>query len=133
MKVASSRKGTPYRYGGTGRGGFDCSGYTRWVFGRLGVGLPHNSAAQVGRTTRTGHPRVGDLVFFRESGHVYHVGIYAGRHQIWHAPYTGARVRKERLWTRAVSYGHVKGLRKALKKARKQIVRARKAGVVAAV
>jgi cell wall-associated NlpC family hydrolase len=46
-------------------------------------------------------------VFFRSGGHVYHVGIYAGRGAIWHAPRTGERVHGERLWTRAVSYGRV--------------------------
>jgi cell wall-associated NlpC family hydrolase len=133
MNTAASRKGTPYRYGGTGSGGFDCSGYTRWVFQRLGVSLPHSSAAQVGRTKRTGHPEAGDLVFFSHGGHVYHVAIYAGHGQIWHAPYTGTRVRKERLWTHSgVFYGEVKGMRKAYAKAARKIT-AKRAQVAARV
>ncbi|UDY23734.1 C40 family peptidase [Nocardioides sp. Kera G14] len=131
MRVAASRKGTPYRYGGTGNGGFDCSGYTRWVFNRLGIHLPRTSASQVGSTTRTRHPRVGDLVFFSHGGHVYHVAIYAGHHSIWHAPYSGTRVRKERIWTGAVFYGHVKGMRKAVAKQARKIT-ARRARAAAA-
>ncbi|WP_300679907.1 C40 family peptidase [Nocardioides sp.] len=123
INVAASRKGTPYRYGGTTTSGFDCSGYTRWVFKRLGVSLPHQSAAQVSRTYRVRHPRIGDLVFFTSGGHVYHVGIYAGSHKVWHAPYTGARVRKERIWTGSVFYGRVKGLKKALTNAAWKIVK----------
>jgi len=130
VRTAASRKGTPYRYGGTGRGGFDCSGYTRWVFNRLGVSLPHNSAAQASRVTRTKHPRVGDLVFFTRGGHVYHVGIYAGAHKLWHAPYSGTRVRKERIWTGSVFYGHVRGLKKALTKAAKKIVKTRTSSAI---
>jgi len=38
---------------------------------------------------------------------MYHVGIYAGRNRIWHAPRTGERVRRERLWTRDVTYRRV--------------------------
>lgn len=99
VRIARGRHGKPYRYGATGPNSFDCSGLTRWVYRRLGVRLPHNAAAQVSRTYAVRHPHRGDLVFFSDGGHVYHVGIYAGHHTIWHAPYSGEVVQKERIWT----------------------------------
>jgi cell wall-associated NlpC family hydrolase len=110
MKIAASKKGTPYRYGASGPRAFDCSGYTRWVYRKVGKFLPHNSAAQARRTKhiRKIHRKRGDLVFFRSGGHVYHVGIYAGHGRIWHAPRPGRRVHRGRIWTNAVSYGRVR-------------------------
>jgi len=110
LRVAASKKGTPYRYGATGPRAFDCSGYTRWVFARVGKHLPRTSSAQAQATRRirARNRRIGDLVFFRSGGHVYHVGIYAGHNRIWHAPRTGERVHLERIWTRAVVYGRVR-------------------------
>jgi cell wall-associated NlpC family hydrolase len=110
LHIAASKRGTPYRWGAAGPRSFDCSGYTQWVFARVGRQLPHNAAAQK-RTTRhvtRAHRRAGDLVFFASRGHVYHVGIYAGHNEIWHAPRTGERVHRERLWTRHVTYGRVR-------------------------
>jgi cell wall-associated NlpC family hydrolase len=110
LKVVSSRRGSPYVYGATGPRRFDCSGLTMWTFRKLGRHLPHSSAAQYGRVKhiRASHRRVGDLVFFHDGGGIYHVAIYAGHNQIWHAPYPGTRVRKEHLWTHAVYYGRVR-------------------------
>ena len=110
VHIAASKKGTPYRWGAAGPRAFDCSGFTRWVFAHVGRQLPHNAAAQkqaVRHVTRS-HRRAGDLVFFASQGHVYHVGIYAGRNEIWHAPRTGERVHRERLWTQHVTYGRVR-------------------------
>lgn len=111
MKIAKSKKGTPYRYGATGPRSFDCSGYTRWVFARVGRHLPRTSRAQSAavRHVSRSHRRTGDLVFFSSHGRVYHVGIYAGHNSIWHAPHTGSVVHRERLWTsRGVHYGRVR-------------------------
>ena len=52
--------------------------------------------------------RRGDLVFFTSRGSVYHVAIYAGHGYIWHAPYSGARVRRDHIWTSSVFYGRVR-------------------------
>jgi cell wall-associated NlpC family hydrolase len=109
LHVAASKKGTPYRWGATGPKAFDCSGYTQWVFARVGERLPRTSRAQdravhhVRRVNRA----PGDLVFFSSHHRVYHVGIYAGANTIWHAPHTGSRVSRERLWTSHVTYGRV--------------------------
>lgn len=110
VALARSRKGSWYGYGGTGPHRFDCSGLTRWVYRHLGKRLPHSSAAQVRRVKRVSraHVRRGDLVFFYGGGGVYHVGIYAGRHHLWHAPHSGTRVRRDRIWTRHVFYGRVR-------------------------
>lgn len=110
LRIARSKRGTPYRYGAAGPRAFDCSGYTQWVYRHVGEKLPHNSAAQTGRVRRVGpkQARVGDLVFFRTNGRVSHVGIYAGKHAIWHSPYSGQRVRREQIWSRNVFYGRVR-------------------------
>src|SRR3954447_16633811 len=111
VQIAASKRGTPYQYGATGPRSFDCSGYTRWVFARIGRHLPRTSRAQAASVRHVGraHRRIGDLVFFSSGGRVFHVGIYAGRNSIWHAPHTGSVVHRERLWTtRGVSYGRVR-------------------------
>jgi cell wall-associated NlpC family hydrolase len=108
---ARSRKGSPYQYGATGPNRFDCSGLTRWVYARVGKSLPHSSSAQVRDVKRVwhrGNVRRGDLVFFTSRGSVYHVGIYAGHGYIWHAPYSGTRVRRDHIWSGNVFYGRVR-------------------------
>ncbi|WP_205472356.1 C40 family peptidase [Nocardioides sp. SYSU D00038] len=105
VRIAASKAGSPYRYGGNGPGVFDCSGFTRWVYARVGRHLPRTSSAQAGAVRRVGKPRLGDLVFFTGGSGVYHVGIYAGGHSIWHAPSTGRSVSRERIWTSSVFYG----------------------------
>jgi cell wall-associated NlpC family hydrolase len=99
--------GVPYRWGGSSPlGGFDCSGLTRWVYGHVGVSLPHSSFAQwrFGRRVSRRALRPGDLLFFSGLGHV---GVYLGHGAVVHAPRPGARVRFERLsgWLGASFYG----------------------------
>jgi cell wall-associated NlpC family hydrolase len=110
LHVARAQTGDRYVYGATGPNAFDCSGLTAYAY-RIATGkhLPHNSSAQQGSTRRISAraARPGDLVFFHHDGHVYHVAIYAGRHTIIHAPYPGQRVKRERIWTSAVTYGRV--------------------------
>lgn len=105
---ARSRAGSAYQYGATGPRAFDCSGLTQWVYKKLGKRLPRTSGAQAGAVRHVRHPRPGDLVFFTSGGHVYHVGIYAGRHMLWHASRPGHPVAKERIWTSSVFYGRVR-------------------------
>jgi cell wall-associated NlpC family hydrolase len=110
MHVAASKKGAPYRYGASGPRAFDCSGYTKWVFAKVGKRIPRTSRAQArfAHHIRRSQRRTGDLVFFANHGRVYHVAIYAGRNTIWHAPRPGQRVHRERLWTSRVSYGRIR-------------------------
>jgi cell wall-associated NlpC family hydrolase len=91
VRFARRFLGTPYAYGGSSPSGFDCSGFTRFVYAHFGIVLPHWSDGQFGlgrRVTRTSL-RPGDLVFFDGLGHV---GIYVGAGLFIHAPHSGTRV-----------------------------------------
>lgn len=88
VRTAMRLRGTRYSFGGVSRSGFDCSGFTRYVYGRHGITLPHSSAGQA----RFGSPvsredlKPGDLVFFSTRGrHIGHVGMYVGGSQFVHA------------------------------------------------
>ncbi|MFE9250585.1 C40 family peptidase [Streptomyces sp. NPDC007088] len=110
LKIAASKKGSPYGWGAAGPHRFDCSGLTLYSFKKAGKSLPRTAQAQYNKTRHisAGHRSKGDLVFFRSGGSVYHVGIYAGANKVWHAPKTGDVVKLERIWTRSVSYGRVR-------------------------
>lgn len=109
LKVARNQKGDPYRYGASGPSAFDCSGLTSYSYKRAGKSLPRSSGAQRSATKRISRSkaRKGDLVFFHGRGGVYHVGLYEGGNKILHAPYSGTRVRTEKIWTSNVSFGRV--------------------------
>ncbi|MEN6326899.1 MAG: LysM peptidoglycan-binding domain-containing C40 family peptidase [Syntrophomonas sp.] len=88
IEKAQEYLGTPYRYGGTGPGGFDCSGFVRYIFAQFDINLPHNAAAQYGNGTEVGKGDLlpGDLVFFAcGRGGIDHVGIYSGSDQFIHS------------------------------------------------
>lgn len=110
LRVAASKKGSPYQWGASGPYRFDCSGLTLYSFDKAGKKLPRTTGAQYNSTTHIGAAsrRAGDLVFFHAGSSVYHVGIYAGSGRIWHAPKTGTRVRLEKIWTGSVWYGRVR-------------------------
>jgi cell wall-associated NlpC family hydrolase len=96
LRVAESRIGTPYRYGGAGPDAFDCSGLVAYAHRALGVTVPRTAAEQFAAATPVPRHelRPGDLVFFRLSGRqVSHVGIYAGGERFVHAPQSGGHVR----------------------------------------
>ena len=79
--------GTPYVFGGTSAGGFDCSGYVQHVFAMLGLHVPRTADAQYAAAHRIlGAMRPGDLVFFQtyERG-ASHVGIYLGHDRFIHS------------------------------------------------
>ena len=100
VKLARTQLGVPYSYGGASPSGFDCSGLVMWVYGRLGVTLPHNAAAlyDVGRPVSDARLRPGDLVFFSGLGHV---GLYVGDGKMIHAPQSGERVEIQALDARS--------------------------------
>jgi cell wall-associated NlpC family hydrolase len=84
--------GIRYSYGGTSpSSGFDCSGFTRYVYAHFGITLPHYSGAQFDRGRRVSRAglRPGDLLFFDGLGHV---GMYIGSGRFIHAPHSGTTV-----------------------------------------
>lgn len=85
--------GTPYVWGGTTPSGFDCSGFTQYVYRHFGVNLPRVSRAQGTYGTKVSYSNLqaGDLVFFG-SGGISHVGIYIGGGNMIHSPRPGKSV-----------------------------------------
>ena len=102
ISVAAKFKGTPYRFGGTTPRGFDCSGFTRYVYAKFDKKLPRTAQQQFNRAHKVKQPRVGDLLFYHSGskrGPVYHVVIYAGDHRVWHAPNPGTPVKKGKIYS----------------------------------
>ena len=75
IAIAKQYVGTPYVLGGTSPSGWDCSGYTSFVYGKVGVDLPRTSSAQkgAGQIVSASEAKAGDIIW--SPGHV---GIYAG-------------------------------------------------------
>lgn len=76
--------GCKYVYGGTTTSGFDCSGFTQFVYKHFGVNLNRTAAAQYSNGTAVTNLQAGDLVMFGKSG-INHVGIYIGGNTFIHA------------------------------------------------
>lgn len=93
VRYAHGAIGTPYQWGGSSPGGYDCSGLTSAAWSSVGVGLPHNAAMQYDavRKVDRGALKPGDLVFYYND--IHHVAIYAGEGMIIHAPEAGQTVR----------------------------------------
>ena len=85
ITTAKSFLGVPYKWGGTTPAGFDCSGFTRYVFASQNITLPRVSIDQYGVGTPVAFNNLipGDLVFFTliSGKQVSHVGIYIGNNQ----------------------------------------------------
>ena len=101
--TALSLRGAPYRNGGADPNGFDCSGFTQYVFARYSVALPREvrDQFQLGKSVKTGELAAGDLLFFTtiatSAPGPTHVGIAVGADQFVHAPSSTGVVRVERL------------------------------------
>jgi cell wall-associated NlpC family hydrolase len=99
ITFAAANLGVPYRWGGTGPGGFDCSGLTLEAYRAAGVAIPRVAQDQYdeGPQLPPGTaPEPGDLVFFGSGpAGVSHVGLYIGGGEMIDAPHTGVDVRVE--------------------------------------
>jgi len=92
--------GVPYRYGGHGPRGFDCSGLIYYVYGQFGYKLPRKTKdqAKIGRKVSRKNLTPGDLVFFKVGWkRSLHGGIFLGGGRFIHAPKTGKRVEVQRM------------------------------------
>jgi cell wall-associated NlpC family hydrolase len=99
VTTALGLRGVPYRNGGDGLDGFDCSGFTQYVFAQHGVALPRDTRAQFGVGDEIVNQEIeaGDLLFFSttDSG-PSHVAIAIGLDEFVHAPSSTGVVRVER-------------------------------------
>lgn len=102
VNFAYAQLGTPYSYGGTGNGGYDCSGLTQAAWRAAGVSIPRTSHAQWGglQKVSTSNLKPGDLVIFYGGSHI---GIYVGDGDVIHAPRPGKSVEKVSMSTMPVS------------------------------
>ena len=96
VNYAMNFLGTPYVWGGTTTSGFDCSGFTKYVYQQYGYTLNRTAAQQLGNGYSVSNLEPGDLVFFNNtystSAAASHVGNYAGDNQFIHAASGGVKV-----------------------------------------
>jgi cell wall-associated NlpC family hydrolase len=95
VTIALRYLGTPYSWAGASPAGFDCSGFVMYVYGKLGITLPHSSWMLwgEGRPVARKHLRAGDIVFFNGRSHV---GIYVRNGKFVHSPHSGDVVKISR-------------------------------------
>lgn len=101
--IAQSQLGAPYVWGGSSPAtGFDCSGFTAWVYGQAGYYVPHSSGAQrgVGTGVPASQVAAGDLLVWNG-----HVAIYAGSGQIIHAATSGKPVKYSNYAAMVAAFG----------------------------
>jgi len=86
VREALTQLGVPYVWGGETAGkGFDCSGLTQWAYGKEGINLPHDAAAQnIGQRVAESNLAPGDLAVWDG-----HVAMYLGNGKMIEAPHTG--------------------------------------------
>jgi len=110
--VAQAKKflGTPYKWGGTGPLGFDCSGFVQYVYRQMGKDLPRLASQQATAGQRIGLDKlqVGDLVAWDNSDRnagADHIAIYIGNGQVIAAPKPGDVVKVEPMFDQSRAWG----------------------------
>lgn len=101
VKSAKKYLGYPYHYGGSSPRGFDCSGFTVFIFKKLGKPLPRNEWQMyaAGRPVKKKNLRLGDILFFVNTYRrgLSHIGIYIGKNKFIHASFWPLGVRVDSL------------------------------------
>ncbi len=93
VQAALTRVGSPYSWGASGPGAFDCSGLVMWAFQQAGISLPHSSYALAAGGTPVSRDQLqpGDVVNFYSDAS--HTGIYVGDGMVVHASTYGVPVK----------------------------------------
>jgi hypothetical protein len=108
--------GTPYVFGGSSPAGFDCSGFTQYVYREFGFHIGRTAQSQLGfgRAVERSDLQKGDLVFFGSSANnIVHVAIYMGNGDIIHGRRPGVALSISKLSDQIRSQGYV-GARRLL-------------------
>ncbi|MGN6413550.1 C40 family peptidase [Flexivirga sp.] len=105
--IAERYVGAPYVYGGASPAGFDCSGFTSYVYGQVGKSLPRTATAQMQMATRVSTPQPGDLIFFGNGSYAYHVAIYVGNGMMIDANHPGGSVGVRPIYSGVSGYGRI--------------------------
>ena len=103
VNIARGLLGIPYVYGGESLSGFDCSGFTQYVFRQAGISIPRTASAQQAAAARVSSPQPGDLVFFGYPA--YHVGIYVGNGLMIDAAHSGTLSAVRSIYSGVSGYG----------------------------
>lgn len=95
VTIAKKYLGTPYVWGGTSPKGFDCSGFTQYVYNQAGKKIGRNTVAQESAGTQipVSQAQAGDLLFWGNKGSSYHVAISTGGNGYIAAPQPGQNVK----------------------------------------
>jgi cell wall-associated NlpC family hydrolase len=107
VNSALAELGTPYVWGGSAPGGFDCSGLVSWAYGQNGISLPHYTGSLWAMGTHVSESELapGDLVFYNG---LNHVGMYIGNGNFVEAPHTGDVVKISSMGARSGYVGAVR-------------------------
>jgi len=114
VALAEHFLGVPYVWGGATPAGFDCSGLLMYVYGLLGIKLPHYSGFQwyAGPHVEASRLQPGDIVFFHASANgPQHEGIYIGSGEFIHAPHSGDFVKVSSLYDAQYALTYVGAMR----------------------
>jgi hypothetical protein len=114
VAIAERFLGVQYVWGGASPSGFDCSGLVMYVYGLLGISLPHYSGYQwsAGERIAVNQLQPGDIVFFHPSANgPQHEGLYIGGGEFIHAPHTGDVVKISSLYDAQYALSYVGAVR----------------------
>ncbi|MFC7486286.1 C40 family peptidase [Knoellia sp. CPCC 206453] len=103
VNIARTLLGIGYVYGGETPAGFDCSGFTQYVYGKAGVSIPRTASAQQRAATPVSSPRPGDLVFYGSPA--WHVGIFTGGDMMIDSPKPGASTSERNMFGTPTGFG----------------------------